>query len=256
FLHEEWAGRRLHSPHILKILERPRRRSCLYFVTEYIEGATLRQWMSDHPRPSIIEARKIVNQIATGLMAFHRMEMIHRDLKPDNVLIDPHGTVKIIDFGASKIAGIEEIAVPWARSPLLGTRNYTAPEYLNGASGTERSDLFSLGVIAYEMLTGKPPYKEELNVRNLTRISYIPARRRNPDIPVWLDKTLEKAIHKDPVRRYTVLSEFLYDLSHPNAAFLSKETPPLLERDPVVFWKGLALLFFLANVFLLYLFSR
>ncbi len=256
FLHEEWAGRRLHSPHILKILELKRRRSCLYFVTEYVEGETLRQWMSDHPHPSIIQVRKIVNQIMTGLMAFHHMEMLHRDLKPDNILIDTQGTVKIIDFGSSKIAGIEEIDVPWERSQLLGTRNYTAPEYLLGSAGTEHSDLFSLGVMTYEMLTGNLPYKEELNIKNLTRLSYISARRHNPEIPAWLDKTLEKAVHKDPRNRYTVLSEFLYDLSHPNPAFLSKEVPPLLERDPITFWKSLVIVLVLVNILLLYLLSK
>ncbi len=256
FLHEEWAGRRLHSTHILKILELNRRRSCLYFVTEYVEGETLRQWMSDHPHPSIIQVRKIVNQVVTGLMAFHHMEMIHRDLKPDNLLIDPNGTVKIIDFGSSKIAGIEEIAVPWERSHLLGTRNYTAPEYLLGSAGTEHSDLFSLAVITYEMLTGKLPYKEELNTKNITRISYTPARRFNSEIPLWLDLTLEKALEINPINRYTVLSEFLYDLSHPNPAFLSKEVLPLLERDPISFWKRLVVLLIVINIVLLYFLSR
>lgn len=256
FMHEEWAGKRLHSPHILKIRELKRRRSCLYFLTEYVKGETLRQWMSDHPHPSIIEVRKIINQVVTGLMAFHHMEMIHRDLKPNNILIDPHGTVKIIDFGSSKIAGIEEINVPWERSQMLGTRNYTAPEYLAGSAGTEHSDLFSLGVITYEMLCGALPYKEELNLKNLNRISYTPARRYNPEIPLWLDLTLEKAVHKDPRRRYPILSEFLYDLSHPNPDFLSKEVLPLIERDPVTFWKRLAATLLIINIILLYFLFR
>ncbi len=252
FMHEEWVGRRLNSPQILKIKALTRRRSCLYFVSEYVKGETLRQWISDHPLPSINEVRKIVNQIVTGLMVFHQMEMIHRDLKPENILIDPHGTVKIIDFGSSKIAGIEEIDVPWERHHLLGTRNYTAPEYLKGSIGTEQSDLFSLGVITYEMLCGKLPYKEELSVKNLTRLSYTPARHYNSDIPIWLDKTLEKSLHKDPKSRYPILSEFLYDLSHPNPVFLNKAVPPLLERDPVTFWKSVVLLLFVINILLLY----
>lgn len=256
FMHEEWAGRRLNSPHILKIREMSRRRSCLYFVTEYIKGVTLRQWMSDHPNPSIIEVRKIINQVVTGLMAFHHKEVIHRDLKPENILIDKHGTVKIIDFGSSKIAGIEEINVPWERSQMLGTLNYTAPEYLAGSAGTEHSDLFSLGVITYEMLCGALPYKEALDLKNLNRISYQSTKKYNTDIPHWLDLTLEKSVHKDPGKRYSALSEFLYDLSHPNPDFVNKNILPLLERDPVTFWKSLCLLLIIVNILLLYFISK
>ncbi len=255
FMHEEWAGRRLNSPHILKIKALTRRRSCLYFVTEYVKGETLRQWMCDHPHPTLIGVRKIINQVVTGLMAFHQKEVIHRDLKPENILIDKHGTVKIIDFGSSKIAGIEEINVPWERGQMLGTLNYTAPEYLAGSAGTEHADLFSLGVITYEMLCGALPYKEALNLKNLNRISYQSATKHNPEIPLWLDKTLEKAVHKNPGQRYTVLSEFLYDLSHPNPAFLSKDVLPLLERDPVTFWKTLAVFLIVINIILLYFVS-
>ncbi len=255
FMHEEWTGRRLNSPHILKIKDLSRRRSCLYFVTEYVKGETLRQWISDHPRPSVIDVRKIVNQVVTGLMAFHHKEVIHRDLKPENILIDKHGTVKIIDFGSSKIAGIEEINVPWERSQILGTLNYTAPEYLAGSAGTEHSDLFSLGIITYEMLCRAVPYKEALTLKNLNRIPYTSARKHDPEIPHWLDLTLQKAVHKDPRQRYAALSEFLYDLSHPNPNFMGKDILPLLERDPAVFWKGLCTLLIITNLILLYLVS-
>lgn len=253
FLHEEWVGRRLTSPHVLKIREINRRRSCLYYVTESVDGQTLRQWMRDHPRPSLVRVRAIVEQIASGLLAFHCMEMVHRDLKPENILIDTHGTARIIDFGSSKIAGIEEISVPWERNHMLGTRDYSAPEYLQGHSGTERSDIFSMGVITYEMLTGHLPYGAYLSPRNLSQACYIPATRHNPEMPAWVDGALQKAAQKDPRLRYEVLSEFLYDLSHPNAAFLRRETLPILERNPVGFWRALAILLIIINLVLLYL---
>lgn len=256
FLHEEWVGRRLDNPHVLKVLDHGRRRQCLYYVTEYVEGQTLRQWMHDHPRPDLREVRDIVEQIARGLRAFHRLEMIHRDLKPENVMIDRYGTVKIVDFGSTKIAGIEEIATALERPTLLGTRNYTAPEYLLGHAGSNRSDIFSLGVIAYEMLTGELPYDNEMNRHRLRRLRYVPAARRNPDVPAWVDGALQKAVHPDPAKRYEALSEFVADLSRPNPRFVRTAPQPLIERDPVRFWRALALMLLFVNIVLWYYLTR
>ncbi|MGD2136645.1 MAG: bifunctional protein-serine/threonine kinase/phosphatase [Gammaproteobacteria bacterium] len=254
FLHEEWAGRRIRNPHVLQVLKPHARRQCLYYITEFIEGQTLRRWMNDNPQPALAEVRDIVQQIAAGLRAFHRQEMIHQDLKPENIMIDDHGTVKIIDFGSTKIAGIEEITTPLQRQNVLGTRNYTAPEYLQGISGSNASDIYSLGVIAYEMLTGKLPYGgRELTLRRLQRVHYTPGGQHNPEIPVWLDKALEKAVAIERRRRYTVLSEFTHDLAHPNPAFVAKGTEPLIERNPLLVWKGIAGLLFILNLVLLYL---
>jgi serine/threonine protein phosphatase PrpC len=254
FLHEEWAGRRIRNPHVLRVLKPHARRQCLYYVTEYITGQTLRRWMNDNPHPALSEVRNIVQQIAAGLRAFHRQEMIHQDLKPENIMIDDHGTVKIIDFGSTKIAGIEEIATPLERRNVLGTRNYTAPEYLRGISGSNASDIYSLGVIAYEMLTGRLPYGDrELTPRRLQRIHYVPAVQHNPEIPAWLDRALEKAVALERRRRYAVLSEFTHDLAHPNPAFVMKGTEPLIERNPLLVWKGIAALLLLLNLVLIYL---
>ncbi|HEY5648719.1 MAG TPA: bifunctional protein-serine/threonine kinase/phosphatase, partial [Nitrospiria bacterium] len=255
FLHEEWAGKRLNSDHVLKILDPKRPRSCLYYVTEKVEGQTLRQWMLDNPRPALSRVREAVEQIARGLRAFHRLEMVHRDLKPENIMIDAHGTVKIIDFGSSKIAGIEEIAVPWERNHLLGTQNFTAPECIQGDSETERSDLFSLGVMTYQMITGNLPYGEDINPSKQEKACYISVRRFNPEIPAWVDGALEKAVHFDPHRRHEVISEFIHDLSNPNPAFLIKTPKPLIEKDPLGFWRtlafGMLILNFLIILFLL-----
>src|SRR6185503_18814587 len=117
----------------------------------------LSQWMRDNPKPDLETVRGIVEQIAKGLQAFHRMEMLHQDIRPDNIMIDKTGTAKIIDFGATKVAGAVEASPP-GHDDILGTAQYTAPEYFLGESGSPRSDQFSLGVIAYQMLTGKLPY--------------------------------------------------------------------------------------------------
>jgi aminoglycoside phosphotransferase len=158
FLMEEWIARRINSPYVLKPCLQTRRRNYLYIATEFIDGQTLSQWMIDNPRPDLETVRNIVEQIAKGLRAFHRLEMLHQDLRPDNIMIDHTGTVKIIDFGSTKVAGIEEITTTLERSNLLGTAQYTAPEYFLGAGGSPCSDIFSLGVITYQMLTGKLPY--------------------------------------------------------------------------------------------------
>ena len=110
FLMEEWIARRLNSAHVLKPCSVTRPRNYLYVVTEFIEGQTLAQWMIDNPKPDLATVRRFIEQIARGLQAFHRLEMLHQDVKPDNVLIDATGTLKIIDFGATRVAGISEMA--------------------------------------------------------------------------------------------------------------------------------------------------
>jgi len=252
FLHEEWVGRRINNPHVLKVLDTKQQRRFLYYVTEYVQGQTLRQWMADHPRPSLTEARNIIKQISAGLRAFHRLEMIHQDLKPENIMIDNNGTIKIIDFGSTRIAGIEEISTPLEQQHQLGTLDYSAPEYFLGHGGSNRSDIYSLGVIAYEMLTGKLPYGKALSSRNIKRSSYIPAQQYNDTIPAWLNGALAKAVHLNPEQRYRLLSEFNYDLCHPNPAFLNNNAEPLIERNPIAFWKGLTVLLFIFNLLLIY----
>lgn len=258
FHHEEWVGRRVQHPHVLHVLEPARRRRFLYTVMEYLEGQTLRQWMALHPRPGLPEVRRLLEQVARGLRAFHRLDMLHQDLKPENIHIDRHGTVHIIDFGSVKIGGINEIASPVEHTDLLGTRNYTAPEVLLGEPSTPRADLYAFGVIAYELLTGQLPYGErmgrELTRADLKRLRYTPARRHRPELPAWVDAALEKAVQLDPLRRYGAETELVFDLEHPRAGFAESATRrPLLERDPAGFWRALTLLSLAANVVLLYL---
>ena len=255
FLMEEWVARRVDNPHILKHIEQRRKRSCLYLVTEYIEGRTLSQWMRDHPQPDLETVRSIVEQIARGLQALHRQEMLHQDLRPDNVMIDRAGTAKLIDFGSVRVAGVAELSAPGERRDILGTAQYTAPEYFLGEAGSSRSDLFSLGVIAYQMLSGRLPYgtgvAKATSRAAQRRLRYRSVLDDERGIPAWIDGAIRKAVHPNPDRRYAELSEFLYDLRHPNPAFSSADQAPLLERNPVLFWKGLSLVLFLCIVLLL-----
>ena len=206
FLMEEWVARRINSAHVLKPCLQSRKRNYLYVVMEYIDGQTLTQWMTDNPKSDLATVRGIVEQIARGLQAFHRMEMLHQDLRPANIMIDKTGTVKIIDFGSTRVKGVIEAAPSADRHEILGTAQYTAPEYFLGENGTSRSDIFSLGVITYQMLTGQLPYGAQVaktrTKSQQRRLRYNSALDDNREIPAWIDSVLKKATHPDPYKRY------------------------------------------------------
>jgi serine/threonine protein phosphatase PrpC len=254
FLLEEWVARRIDCAHVLRPCPM-RRRSCLYVATEYVEGRTLRQWMIDHPRADIDAVRDVVRQITRGLQAFHRLEMLHRDLRPENIMIDDSGTVRIIDFGAVSVAGIAECGMAPDPAGIPGDAAYAAPEYFLGEAGSARADLFSLAVIAYEMLTGRLPYGVEL-AKTRTRAAQRRLRYRSVvdderAIPSWVDEALCRALDPDPAQRQAELSEFVHELHHPNPDHQRRRRPALIERDPVRFWKVLAIGALLLDVLLL-----
>lgn len=256
FLHEEWVGKRLNSEHLIKTCSPKRKRTFLYTIVEYIQGQTLTQWMQDNPKPSLVQLRGTITQIAKGLRTMHRMEMIHQDLKPDNILLDKNNTLKIIDFGSTKIAGLIEMQSVVEHNLIVGTANYSAPEYFKGETGTNRSDIFSIGVISYQILTGKLPYGEVNPLKaHKKRFNYTPAKHYNPTIPDWIDAAIKKATDPNPDKRYALLSEFIYDLSKPNQRLLENDVTPLLQRNPLGFWKAIAALELLIILFLVYWFQ-
>ena len=255
FRMEEWVARRINSAHVMKPRLQTRKRSYLYLAMEYIDGQTLKQWMIDNSKPDLETVRGIVEQIAKGLQAFHRMEMLHQDLRPDNIMIDRTGTAKIIDFGSTRIAGIAD-DTPLGSNDILGTMQYTAPEYFLGEGGSTRSDIFSLGVITYQMLTGRLPYGAAVaKTRTRSRqrkLRYKSALDDNRELPAWIDGALRKAVHIEPLQRYDELSEFMFDLRHPNNAFLQTTSRPLIERNPLLFWQGLVAILLVVILFFLY----
>jgi serine/threonine protein kinase len=255
FMMEEWVARRVENAHLIKHCEQTRKRNYLYIVTEYIDGQTLAQWMTDNPAPDLETVRNITEQVAQGLYALHRLEMLHQDLRPNNIMIDRAGTVKLIDFGSVRVAGVEEIAGAEEQQHILGTAQYTAPEYFLGEAGTSRSDLFSLGVVTYQMLSGRTPYGTQVaratSRAAQRRLVYQSVLDDERTIPAWIDDTIRKAVHPNPYKRYDEISEFVHDLRQPSRSFLNKSRPPLLERNPIMFWKGLSSVLFLIIVFLL-----
>ncbi len=257
FMLEEWVARRLSSAYVLKPSPIERKRNFLYVAFEYVEGQTLAQWMIDNPRPHLETVRSIIDQVSRGLLAFHRKEMVHQDLRPANVMIDRSGTAKIIDFGSTRVAGVAETAGPEADAHILGTVQYTAPEYFLGEGGSARSDIYSLAAIAYHMLAGRLPYgaqpAQARTRAQMKRLAYTPVVDEHSEIPAWVDGALRKALDPDPGKRFADPMEFAFALRNPVVG-----APParLSERDPVRFWKIVAGGLGLAVVALLFLLAR
>ncbi len=229
----------------------------LYYVTEYLDGITLREWMQQNPLPSVETVIPIVEQIAKGLRAFHRLEMIHQDLKPENIMISADGQVKIIDFGSVKIAGFQELKKNTDNEEnILGTVNYSAPEFYLGHSGGERSDLYSLAVITYELLNNCLPFgrdmPEKADYRQLSQLKYVPSIHINPMVPIWIDGAIKKALSLEVKQRHEDVFEFLYDLQNPNPRFLNNTNTPLIERNPMLVWKSISAISLIINFILLY----
>ncbi|HEX7762046.1 MAG TPA: protein kinase, partial [Cellvibrio sp.] len=188
-------------------------------------------------------AVELIEGLIRGIRAFHRKETLHQDLKPDNIVISAKGPV-IVDFGSCRVAGVQEIGAPFERDRVLGTLDYSAPEYRYQGKISAASDQFSLAVLLYEMLTGKLPYgshySKAMDLKSFQRLSYISAMKHNPLVPYWLDKALERALSIYPASRYEALSEWLQDLKRPNPEWLSPRAQPPMERHPDKVWKVLA----------------
>ena len=227
-VHDGGMGRPAHRqrpcPEALHL--QSRRRNYLYVVTEFVDGQTLTQWMIDNPRPDLETVRGIVEQIAKGLQAFHRLEMLHQDVRPDNIMIDKTGTAKIIDFGSTRMTGVVETAPSHRRTTFWAPRSTPRPNISSAKAASSRSDMFSLGVIAYQMLTGRLPYGTQI-AKARTRVAATKAAIQTP-----LSTTIaicrhgstgrsRKAVHPDPYQRYEELSEFVFDLRHPNKKLIA-----------------------------------
>ena len=190
--------------------------------------------------------------------------MLHQDLRPQNIMIEARtGCVKIIDFGAVRVAGIEESMLQPGGNQgafaqdILGTAQYTAPEYFLGEGGTPQSDLFSLGVITYQMLTGRLPYGTTVagacTRAEQRKLRYVTALADDFDLPARIDAVLERAVQPDPKKRYSELSEFMFDLRQPNLQALRRRAALLLiERNPSAFWKWVSLTLGLLVLWLLW----
>jgi serine/threonine protein kinase len=262
FIREAWLGERLNNSHVMKIKRGSDNSRFLYHVCEYIDGQTLGQWMFDNPKPNLAQVRDIIEQIIIALRSFQRLEVIHRDLKPDNIMIDAYGKVFLIDYGTALIASLAENNDVVSETVPQGTLNYIAPETLLTLHADHQSDLFSLGVITYEMLCGELPYKPmqradmssqsyannngQNSVEKYSQWQYRSIRQFRSDLPFWLDMVLSKATQADPMFRLQAFSELKADLRKPTASALEDyKSQPILQRNPVLFWQGVAVFFFI-----------
>lgn len=253
FVMEAWIGTRIQNSHVVNVLP-AKERNFLYYLTEHIPGPTLGELIKQRAPFDIPDAIELMEQIVKGVRAFHRKDTLHQDIKPDNIVIGARGAT-IIDFGSCWVAGVEEAGAPFQRDRVLGTLRYSAPEYRAASSVSQRSDQFSLGVLLYEMLTGKLPYGEayekQMNHKGFQRLQYIPARQHNPLVPVWLDRAIEKSVSIHASGRYQAMSEWLRDLKRPNPSWTNKEDIPLIERYPTRIWQLIAAVGWLLCVYLL-----
>lgn len=253
FILEEWVARRIDSPYVVKVVEPPRPRRFLYYLLEHIEGPTLANVTSRREPLDIAHVVDLADKLVQGLRAFHRRETLHQDLKPDNVVLRGDDPV-ILDFGSVYVAGVDEIATTFGRERALGTLEYSAPEYRLQRPRSAASDQFALAVMLYELLTGHHPfgsgYQQAQQPKDFLALKYIPAYRRNPLVPLWMDGALRKAMQINAELRYDSLSEFLHDLKRPNPAFLQADQRPLLERDPLRFWQILSGVLLAGNLLL------
>ena len=256
FIMEEWVARRIDSPYVVKVVEPPQARKFLYYLLEHVEGPTLAKVINQGKPLDIARVVDLADKLVQGLRAFHRRETLHQDLKPDNVVLRGDDPV-IIDFGSVYVAGVDEIATTFGREKALGTLEYSAPEYRLQRPRTAASDQFALAMVLYELLTGHHPfgdrYQQAQQPQDFLALKYIPAYRRNPLVPLWMDGALRKALQINGDSRYASLSEFLHDLRRPNPAYLQADHKPLLEKDPVLFWKGMSAGLLALNVLLLVL---
>lgn len=253
FRREAWVGERIKHGNVMTIKSGKQDSQFLYHLCEYVDGQTLTQWLRDNPKPNIAQVRDIALQIIGALRAFQRLELVHRDLKPDNVMIDSFGQVKLIDYGTVYVASLEENHENIADTVPQGSLNYIAPETMLSMKADFRSDLFSLGVICYEMLTGTLPFKPmtraEVTFDNYEQWHYRPLRHSHPHYPLWLDLALERATSPNPADRFQAFSEFHMELNKPNLnALEAYKNQPLLQRDPVKFWQMMSLVLFLSLI--------
>ncbi|OUY07649.1 bifunctional protein-serine/threonine kinase/phosphatase [Acinetobacter populi] len=244
FFLEEWVAKRIDHPHVLAVYPHFRPKNFIYHTLQYIDGQTLTQWLAIQKQPvEIAQVVEIITQVAKGLNVMHRFEILHQDIRPENVMIDAQQHITLIDFGSSSVKGIAEFQ-PQHAHRALGTLAYMAPEYFIGQLSSTRSDQFSLAVMTYYLLCKQLPYATDIakcrSKKQLKTLHYQSIQAYRPDIPDWFDAALQKALQLDPDQRYEALSEFIHDLKHVNPEFLRKAHSHLMAKNPLWFWQSLS----------------
>jgi serine/threonine protein kinase len=231
FNREEEIGKKLDHPGVVKVLN-DEERSRRYMVLEWVDGRLLRQILNEEKILPPERAIKIALGICNALDYIHGKGVVHRDLKPENIMVDAEDRTKLIDFGIAANAGSRRLTFA-KLTEAMGTPDYISPEQVKGKRGDARSDIYTLGIMFYEMLTGKVPFTGPnpfviMNERLLN--NPIPPREVNPNISPQLQEIIYRALERDPKKRYQTAHEFALDLEHP-------EKVGVADRPEIQNWK-------------------
>ena len=236
FLREEKIGLSLDHPYLLKFIA-VESRSRPYIVTEYLQGDTLAHLLKSVPVMPEHHALKFVGRMCEALAHMHQHGVIHRDLKPQNIMICSDGSLRILDFGIAKSTGRRFTFVGF--TPALGTPEYMAPEQVKGRRGDERTDIYTLGAMLYQMVTGAIPFareNEDVFVAMNARVTGDPVapRKENRELSEPVEEIILHAMERDPGNRYPSAAAMKEDLDHPEAVLLSGRCHRLQRPVP---WK-------------------
>jgi serine/threonine protein phosphatase PrpC len=245
FIREAWVGARVNSPWLGHVIELPPgRQTYLYTVMPLYQGELLETRLARRPALGLEEGRQIAIKLARAAAALHRVGIVHRDIKPDNVILESGGSLKLIDLGVVRVPGMED-APP---EDIPGTPGYMAPEMFDGEAGNEATDIYALGVTMFRAFTGEFPYGNPDATSPPRRDRPAPLSALRPDLPAWLQAVLGRAVARDPADRFRDMAEFAVEIeAGPARAPLAVHRPrTLYERDPLRFWQGAAALLALA----------
>jgi serine/threonine-protein kinase len=212
FRREARAVARLNHPHVVTVIDAGEDEGAPYIVFEYVEGETLKERIRRLGRLPVSEAVAYAIEIGRALECAHTHRLVHRDVKPQNVLIDPDGRAKVTDFGIARSMEAQGLT---ATGRVLGTTDYVSPEQALGHEVTAQSDIYSLGVVLYEMLTGEAPFKADTQVAVAMKHVRDPlpdVQRRRPEISATLAAVVERATAKETQNRYATVGEMVHDL--------------------------------------------
>lgn len=236
FVREAWVATRIHNPWVGAVIEvPPEHQTCLYSVMPFYEGETLERRLGRKPRLTLREGAGIATRIAKAVAALHRAGIVHRDIKPDNVILESSGGLRLIDLGVVRLPRVEDFPAP----DTPGTPSYMAPELFAGQPGDELSDVYALGVTVYRAFTDRYPYGEIEPFSHPRFGKPVPLSRYRPDLPGWLEAMLERAVAADRKERMADAIEFAMELENglERGEPVSPRRVPFYERDPVRFWQ-------------------